>query len=92
MGTASELNNMYYNYQKQIQSKERKSETCHSGETQILRKKAYMLLQRIMLPNYSINLHTFSVESTYIFAHQLKSNKLKVLGWEILQAINILFF
>ena len=66
-GAASELKEAYHNYQKQIKSKEVLNwrETCHSHEIQILRK-AFVLQPKIIFPKNNVNLHTFSVKSTYI--------------------------
>lgn len=68
MGAASELNNVYYNYQKQIQSKEGKLETYHSDETQILEKSIQIAAQNYVSllqcqPSYifsrnNLHLHT----------------------------------
>lgn len=57
VAAASELKGVYYNYQKQIQSKEGKWETCHPTETQILREKH---------TSYSTKLHFQSEVSIYI--------------------------
>lgn len=81
VGAASDLKDVYYNYQKQIQSKEGKLETCHSAETKILREKH---------TSCSTKLCFLEIMSTYIlfqwnqliFVHQLKCNKLKVWRWE----------
>lgn len=63
VGAAAELKDMYYNYQKQTQSKKSKLEACLSTETQIWREKAYKTQHFHYL---SVNLRTFSVTSIYI--------------------------
>lgn len=57
VGAASELNNVYYNYQKQIQPNEGKLETCLSDETHILREKHTRCCTK---------LHFLTTVSTYI--------------------------